>query len=431
MRSTIGLIKKTYRMAGSQERKVVLKNFASLSVLQAITYILPVFVLPYLFRAIGPEKFGLISFAQAFVQYFMILTDYGFSISATKQISLCQDDSSKVAKIFSSVMIAKIGLAAISLALLGSIVFFSPKFRSDWAVYVLSFGAVLGNTIFPVWLFQGTEKMKHIADLNIVSGILLALLIFIFVKTPQDYLLVPLINSLVCLVTGMWSLYIVFKKLGVSFKFPGYTNIRQQLKAGWDIFISVVAINAYTTTRIFAVGLLTNNTITGFYSIAERIAGLCQTFPLTSFSQALFPRLSKIYTRSKLRAFKFMERIQQITVNISLICLPTIFVFAHVIVKLICGGDYPETVLSLRLLLIAVLFVGANAFRVQFLLICGKTHIYSRIHVIMAMIGLPLIFLFITSFSYVGAAISTIAIEFGILAVTFITVRKLKFRNGK
>ena len=282
MRSTIGLIKKTYRMAGSQERKVVLKNFASLSVLQAITYILPVFVLPYLFRAIGPEKFGLISFAQAFVQYFMILTDYGFSISATKQISLCQDDSSKVAKIFSSVMIAKIGLAAISLALLGSIVFFSPKFRSDWAVYVLSFGAVLGNTIFPVWLFQGTEKMKHIADLNIVSGILLALLIFIFVKTPQDYLLVPLINSLVCLVTGMWSLYIVFKKLGVSFKFPGYTNIRQQLKAGWDIFISVVAINAYTTTRIFAVGLLTNNTITGFYSIAERIAGLCQTFPRAS-----------------------------------------------------------------------------------------------------------------------------------------------------
>ena len=89
MHFTIWHIKNTYQMAGRHERKTVLKNFASLSVLQAITYLLPILILPYLFRMIGPAKFGLIAFAQAFVQYFMILTDYGFSISATKEISLC------------------------------------------------------------------------------------------------------------------------------------------------------------------------------------------------------------------------------------------------------------------------------------------------------------------------------------------------------
>jgi O-antigen/teichoic acid export membrane protein len=74
-----------------------------------------------------------------------------------------------------------------------------------------------------------------------------------------------------------------------------------------------------------------------------------------------------------------------------------------------------------------VFFVCSNAFRVQFLLVCGKTQIYSRIHVMMAMIGLPIIFLMISSFSYVGAAIATIAIESGIFTVTYFTVRKLKF----
>ena len=379
MRAIINMIKKTYKMAEPQESKVVMGNVASLAGLQAITYVLPVVILPYLFRVIGAEKFGLIFFAQAFVQYFNILMDYGFSVSATKEISLYRNEHAQVSKIFSAVMLVKLALAFISLILLAIIVYFVPKFRNDWPVYVLSFGAVMGNTIFPVWFFQGLEKMKYIADLNIVGGLLLAVLIFFFVKGPQDYLLVPLINSAVFLVTGLLGQYIVFRKFRVSFKFEGYKNVREQLNAGWDIFISIVAINAYTTTRIFTVGLLTNNAVTGFYSIAEKIASVVQTFPLTSFSQAIFPRLSKIYHKDKLKAQQIMQRIQQITIIISLICLPVIFLSAHWIIRLACVGDYPAAVMSLRLLLISIFFISANAFRVQFLLVCGKTHIYSRI----------------------------------------------------
>jgi len=423
----IRMIKKAAKLVDPEEFMLVMRNFTSLSVLQAVTYLLPVIIFPYLFRAIGPEKFGLISFAQAFVQYFMILTDYGFSISATKEISLCHDEHAKICSVFSSVMTAKTALAFLSLLLMTGIVFAVPKFRSDWMVYVFSFGTVAGSTLFPLWFFQGTERMKHIADLNILGGILYTALIFSFVAEPQDYLMVPLINSAVFLTTGILGQYRVFRHFGVSFHFPKYANFRQQMKAGWDIFISNVAINAYTTTRIFCIGLLTNNTITGFYSIAEKMANFVQTFPLSSFSQALFPRLSKIFNRNKRKAYEIMWHVQQITINISLITLPLIFIFAHFFVRIVCGGDYHASVFSFRMLLIAVFFISANAFRVQFLLVCGKTHIYSRIHVVMAMIGLPLMFLLIHSFSYIGAALSTILIEAGIFTVTYVTVKKLKF----
>lgn len=431
MRSLIQLIKKTYAMAGPHARKVVLRNFASLSVLQAITYLLPVIILPYLFRVIGPARFGLIAFAQAFVQYFMILTDYGFNISATKEISLCRSEHIKVCRVFSAVMTVKIALAVISLLILCLFLNFVPRFRSDWLVYALSFGAVAGNTLFPLWFFQGTEKMRHIADLNIIGGIIYAALIFLLVRGPEDYLMVPLVNSAVFLITGLLGQYIVYRKFEVAYTFPGYKSVRRQLKAGWDIFISNVAINAYTTTRVFAIGLLTNNTITGFYSIAERIANFFQTFPLSSFSQALFPRLSKIFHKNKSRARELMHKVQQITTAVSLIFLPLIFAFAHMIVRVVCGSDYPETVLSLRLLLISVFFISANAFRVQFLLVCGKTDIYSRIHVTMAMIGLPLIFLLIYSFSYTGAALATVGIEAGIFTLTYVTVRGIRYPAQK
>ena len=85
----------------------------------------------------------------------------------------------------------------------------------------------------------------------------------------------------------------------MSFKFPGFKRVCQELEVGRELFLSIVAINAYTSTRVFAVGLMTNNTLTGFYSIAERISNVAQTFPLSSFSQAIFPRLSNIYRRCR------------------------------------------------------------------------------------------------------------------------------------
>jgi PST family polysaccharide transporter len=406
---------------------MVLHNVTSLSGLQVITYIIPVIVLPYLFRVLGPEKFGLISFAQAFVQYFMILTDYGFSVCATQEISLYLEDKAKVCNVISAVMTIKTILAFLGLLILCMVVYFVPKFKNDWMVYALSFGVVIGNTFFPTWFFQGSERMKYTAKINIIGEFFYAFGIFLFIHGPQDYLMVPTVTSLSALLTGLLGQYILFARFDVSLKLPKLQDLRRHLRSGWNVFISVVAINAYTSTRVFAVGLLTNNTLTGFYSIAERISNMVQTFPLSSFTQAIFPRLSRIYHKSKIKAFEIMKQVQLITVIVSLIFLPLFFMLAPWIIKLVCGGVYPAAILSLRFLLISVFFISANAFRVQFLLVCGKTDAYSKIHITMAIIGLPLIILLIYAYSYAGAAMATTIIEAGVFTLTYFTLKKLRF----
>lgn len=408
-----------------KERRIVLGNFISLTTLQSISYILPLVVLPYLIRVIGMEKFGLIAFAQSLVQYFLILTDYGFSLSATKTISLIGEHKKKTSAVFSSVMTVKLIFAGLSFAILCAILYFVPKFRNDWLVYILSFGAVVGSTLFPVWFFQGKEKMSYIAVVNVISGLVYAFCIFIFIKGPGDFLLVPILNSLLSIIAGILGLYIAFRKFRLEFVFLKYAHIKQELKTGWDIFISILAVNAYTTTRVFAVGLLTNNVITGYYSIAERIANIIQTFPMDSFTRAVFPRISNVFAKNKQRAVAIMFRIQDgITLGF-VVSLPIAFFLAPWIIQIACGVAYKEVVLALRLLLAAVFFVGANNFKVQFLLVCGKQDLYAKIHIAAALIGLPLIFILIHEFSYVGAALATVLTEAGVFILTSLIIEKL------
>ena len=149
------------KLLNKAEYKKILENIASLTGLQFASYILPLITLPYLTYVLGPDKFGLTQYAISLITYFQMFTDYGFNLSATRELAIVREDKKKVSEIFNTVMFIKIILTVLSFLIILAIVSLVPKFNNDADVYLLTFGIVIGYVLFPTWLFQGMEYMKY------------------------------------------------------------------------------------------------------------------------------------------------------------------------------------------------------------------------------------------------------------------------------
>ena len=275
-----------------RENKTLLENFISLGALQIISYVIPLISLPYLSRVLGVEKFGLVFFAFAFMQYFIMLTDYGFGLSATREIAVNRHNTKNISNIFNSVFLIKLTLIIISYIILCFLIIFVPKLHGNWLIFQLSFLMVIGNAIYPVWFFQGMERMKYITFLNILAKTVFLILIFLFVKRQEDYIIVPLLNSLGFLISGIIGMHFAIKNFNIKLYIPKWQSLKKQFLYSSEFFLSRVSVSAYTNTNTFCLGLISSNIMVGYYVAAEKIYNAINGLQ-TPLGQALYPFVAK------------------------------------------------------------------------------------------------------------------------------------------
>ena len=409
----------------SKEYKRILENMISLTGLQFASYILPLITLPYLTLVLGPEKFGLTQYAISLITYFQFFTDYGFNLSATRELAICRDDNQKISQIFSSVMFIKLCLCILSFIILLLIVMFIPKFNEDSYVYILTFGMVIGYMLFPTWLFQGLEYMRYTSILNIIGKIVFTVLIFIFIHDTTDYMLVPLINSLGYILVGILGIYIALTKFNIKITIPSIRDIKYHLREGWYVFISTIAINMYTTTNTFLLGLLTNNTLVGYYSIAERII-LAVNGLVNPISQAWYPFISRtVKTDDKTRSIEFIRKITKIMTLVGIVLSAGLFIFAKPIILLLFGQSYVNSVIILQIISIVPLAVSlSTVFGVETMLTFNYKKAFTSIVMIGGIIDIVLGIILITLMKEIGIAISFATTEIFITIAMFIFLQR-------
>ena len=276
-----------------KEHKSLLESFLSLSVLNGINILLPLITLPYLVRTIGLSKYGAYSMVYTVIQYVLLISAYGFSYTATKQVAQNRDNIKFIGVIFHSTILARllISIPALTFGLILS------YFIYPWdyvLMYIWGLGIVIGDVLNPVWLFQGYEKMRYMTYVNVVCKLFFTILIFLFVSTEDDYIYITLWNSLGFIVAGILSYYISIKIFKIPFVKISREDIIFQIKDGWSVFLSTVFMNLYRNSNIFILGFFVSDYGVGVYSAAEKVVKAVQSVT-APVSNALFPYLSSSF----------------------------------------------------------------------------------------------------------------------------------------
>jgi len=274
------------------------------------------------------------------------------------------------------------------------------------------------------------EKMKSIAILSLLSKLFYTVSIFVFVKSEIDYALVPLLNSLGVILSGLISISIVIKKFNILISIPKYSDLKFQLKDGWNIFYSNIAISIYTISNTFILGIFTNDTIVGYYSAAEKIIKVFQGLLYPVF-QSFYPHISKLAVVSKESALKLINNLGWKIGLFTIIISSLIFLFSEQIIYLFLGGSFLRSVAVLKILSFIPFLIGLSSIYASlFMLGFGYIKKWSNIILTASFVDVMLVILlvWIIPLGEVGVSISWLITEIFVVMISYLYFRNLRYK---
>lgn len=403
------MIREIKRKLNNPTIKKLGTNFSYMAIIQIASKILPFITIPYIVATIGVEKFGLITFAYAIMAYFQMVVDYSFNVIGAKDVSINREERDAYSKIFWTIMIAKILMLILSLVIFFIVLYSFSSLNDEKMVYIFSLGLIFGQVLFPIWFFQGMEEMKYIAIFSIISKIFYTLAIFIFIRDADDYILVPLLNSISIVVLGIVSLYFILIKFNIKFILPDYKDLVYYFKEGWYLFLSFITNNLYTTTNTVLLGSLTNYSVVGIYTLAATVVGAFLQI-IGQFNQVIYPHLARYsldVEKLKKETRKFLKFYTIVLIIMSIF----LGVSSKMIIEILFGQGHSDSILILQILSIILTLQSLGGFFTRYMIIRSKQKKVLKITFLTMIFNLIIIVPFIIFFQGLGVALSKVIVE--------------------
>lgn len=401
----------------------IIKNIASVGLLQIANYVIPILIVPIVARTLGVEMVGKVSYAQNIISYFTLIVLYGFEYSATQEIAIHRDNQNRLSAIFSAVIIDRLLLLLISLGTMALLGLFWERMKNDMPLYYGVFLINVGFAFFPTWFFQGKEDMGIMSIFNFIIKLVGNVLVVLTISSPNDYLFFATIPPAVYAAVGFGAFLYVIIKYEIHFSLNCFSEAIYQMKKGFAIFVNTALTSVNTYANLTILGLYLSDYQMGIYSGAQRIIMAVLMMTSMPINIALFPTISRkikeSYTEGKQTFKLYAKYIVAIAACISLVSC----IFAPLAVRILLGDGFVQSITPLKVLsALPLLVTTASLLTVQGVYGFGMQK-YAPIiglslcifSITMNLILIPRIGIYGAAFTWIGAEIVEILISGSIL----------------
>lgn len=392
------------RIRRSRDGSVLLKNFGYLSFLEMTTRLFPLITTPYLARVLGVDVFGVLAIGASVVAYFQSFTNYGFDYTSVRNAARYRNDIEKLSEIVSVTFFSKLFLMLLSIVLLALCVCFIPFLKEYSLVIWCTFLLIPGSIFNSDWVFQALEDMKYITILSITAKSLFTILIFIFIRTQNDYLWQPVLTAIGALVPSICGLVILKKKFSVRISVPSFKSILAELKTGFSMFVTIFLPTIYTQLNTLLLGAYNGKTATGIYSGGTKFTTIAYgMFQL--ISRTVYPFFSR-----RLDKHRFYVAF---SLFLSVIISILFFAFSRPIVLVFLGPEFEDAITVLKILAFTPIAMSLmNSYGINYLVLKGKESLMRNIVLFVTLFGVGIGIIGAIYYSYVGVAVASLVTQF-------------------
>lgn len=396
------------------------KNISYNIIYQILVMILPFITAPYLSRVVGKEGIGIYTYVNSITYYFVIFAALGLANYGNRTIAQNRDDKNRLNKTFSEIYTIQLMISMIVFVVyLGYCFFYVKEYKLFFLIQIFHVASVFFDVS---WFFYGMEEFKKLVTINTVIKFLVAISIFVIVKSPTDIWKYTFVMSF----SIFLSQFILWTKLRkyVHYKRPTFHEALKHLKPILILFIPVIAVSLYRVMDKIMIGKLSTMEQTGLYENSDKLV----TIPLTIISAigtVMMPKMANLYIKGKIeQTVTYIRDSMQLVLGLSVAMMFGMAAIAEEFAPIFYGVEFIDTgKLIVALTPILIFDSIANVIRTQYLIPKQKDKIYIISVVLGAILNLLINYVCIPKWGAMGAVYGTLAAEFTVMVVQCIGVK--------
>lgn len=379
---------------------------------------------PYISRVLMPENVGKVNFGNSFVSYFSLIASLGISTYAIRECSKVRDDKKNLEKIASQIYSINICTTVVAYILLAITLILFRNIDAYRNLIIIQSTVIIFTTLGADWLNTAMEDFAYITIRSVVFQFLSLVLMFLFVKTPEDYVKYALISIVSS--SGANVANILYRKRYCHTYLTMDIPWKKHIAPIFFLFVMLFSQTIFNSVDVTMVGLFKGNFEVGIYSTAGKLERLISQI-VSSIVFVLIPRFSYMFDLDDYDNInQLLRKVLQVFLTIGLPCFAGVTVMANEIILIIAGKGYTEAALVLQILMISFLFslVGGSFLGNVVLLPSGKEKQFMIICCVSTLVNVVINAILIPFFGVYAAAGATAFSSLLILVMLVLTVDK-------
>lgn len=298
----------------------------------------PLLLSPIIISRCGVEGFGVVTLFQSVMLFISSITDFGFNINATREVTINHKIPFFTNRYFFVVNHTKTMLLLLTILISLTFYYFIPKATEYSIIYFSSIAILLGRAYNPMWILRAIHKMEFIFYFYVIFKVISILTIYFFLKKDADLFLVNLSIGLSDLLTCSFATLILFFKMKWHYFSPVIKELIKELQSGFAVFIQTISINANAYLNPMILGFFVDSYSLGIYCVVEKII-LVIKFCASFIQQSVFPKACELSIESRFDFNRFMRVLQFFLIGSMIMAALCLTFFSDLIVSYFVKND--------------------------------------------------------------------------------------------